>query len=280
MTDASPIWPAKLHHLGLASPDPEQMAAFYGDAMGMTPSSDGATRLVMRGAERRLVIERAEAPGLGFSAFALQDADHLAAVKEHLAAAEIPVDAGATPLFAPGAIASRDADGNRLVFGLPGADDGGGDGLPARLQHVVVATTRLGDMVAYYRDGLGFVISDWVREPDGEATTCFLRSDPEHHSFAAFRAGAARLDHHAYETTCWNDIRDWADQMATLHITMAWGPGRHGPGNNLVIMVRDPDDNMVELSAELEHMPRDMAPREWPHEPRTLNSWGEAIMRS
>ena len=111
-------------------------------------------------------------------------------------------------------------------------------------------------------------------------TATFLRSDPEHHSLACFRAPEVRPDHQCYEPTCWNDIRDWADHMGTQRVKLWWGPGRHGPGNNLFFMVEDPDGHKVEWSAELEVMPRDMAPRAWKHEERTLNYWGQSWMRS
>ena len=45
----------------------------------------------------------------------------------------------------------------------------------------------------------------------GELSAVFLRSDPEHHSFATFRAPESRPDHHSYETGSWNAIRDWGD---------------------------------------------------------------------
>jgi len=35
-----------------------------------------------------------------------------------------------------------------------------------------------------------------------------------------------------------------------------WGPGRHGPGNNLFVFIHDLDGNWVEVSAELEHVRR------------------------
>jgi catechol 2,3-dioxygenase len=123
------------------------------------------------------------------------------------------------------------------------------------------------------------VESDRVLEGD-ELSAVFLRSDPEHHSFAAFRAPQSRPDHHCYETSGWLDIRDWADRMAKLRIPLWWGPGRHGPGNNLFFMIEDPDGHKVEFSAELELMPRHMPHRTWPHEQRTLNLWGSAWMRS
>jgi len=64
-----------------------------------------------------------------------------------------------------------------------------------------------------------------------------------------------------------------------MRMELSWGPGRHGPGNNLFFMIPDADGNMVELSAEIELMDKDMPARLWPHEPHTLNLWGVAWMR-
>jgi hypothetical protein len=76
------------------------------------------------------------------------------------------------------------------------------------------------------------------------------------------------------------DIRDWGDHFARLRIPVVWGPGHHGPGDNLFIFVADPDGNSVELSAELEIVPAGREARAWPHEERTLNLWGKAPLRS
>ena len=118
-------------------------------------------------------------------------------------------------------------------------------------------------------------------ETDGTQTltAIFYRSTPEHHSFAMFLSDTARPDHHAYEVSCWNDIRDWADHMSDLYINLWWGPGRHGPGNNLFFMVEDPDGYKVEVSAELETMEDGDAVRYWPHNERSLNLWGPSWMR-
>jgi len=155
---------------------------------------------------------------------------------------------------------------------------------PGRLQHVVVATADLAAMMVFYENTLGFVPSDHVlRDDDGGGqtlTAVFYRSTPEHHSFAMFLADAARPDHHAYEVSCWNDIRDWADHMAALEIKLWWGPGRHGPGNNLFFMVEDPDGYKVEISAELESMADTDPVRHWPHNDRSLNLWGPGWMRA
>ena len=215
-----------------------------------------------------------------FLAFAFPSMPQLEDYRAFAQARGFNIQPSPTPLFGPEAFALDDPDGRAVVFGIPSeSDDDDDDDLSGRLQHAVVATKTLAPMTDFYIDGLGFTVSDWVHE-NGEPTACFLRSDDEHHSFAAFRAPEARFDHMSVEAVSWNDIRDWADHFATLEVPIWWGPGRHGPGNNLFIMVEDPDGNKFEVSAEIELMHRHMPHRDWNHEERTLNLWGSAWMRS
>ena len=280
----SPVWPAQLDHITRASDRPEALVAFYRDAIDMTAQDLGGGTWLLQGPQRRLLIAGGARGAQPLNAFRLQSAEQLAALRAWLVARGIEALPNASPLFAEG-LSVRDPDGRIAVFGLPDPKFAApaATGLPGRLQHVVVATDRLDRLIAFYERGLGFVASDHVYEDgvgNAEATATFLRSDPEHHSFAAFRAPEVRPDHHSYETNCWNDIRDWADHMSRQDIKLWWGPGRHGPGNNLFFMVEDPEGYKVELSAEIELMPRDMAARHWKHEQRTLNLWGQAWMRS
>lgn len=273
MEASQDLWPARLHHLRRDSPNPEPLARFYGELLGDRVALLGDGSWLVAGPGRRLVIGKGAAAAVPYFALELQDREQLHAYRRRLAATED----FSSPLLAEGAFCVTDPDGRRVAFGLSRAQELA-SGAPGRLQHFVCATERLPDMLAFYR-ALGLVESDRVTE--GEALSAvFLRSDPEHHSFAAFRAPESRPDHHCYETNGWLDIRDWADRMARLRIPLFWGPGRHGPGNNLFFMVEDPEGHKVEFSAELELMPRGMPPRTWPHESRTLNLWGSAWMRS
>ena len=267
------LWPARLHHLRRDSPKPEPLARFYGELLGDRVEALPDGSWLVAGRHRRLVVGKGAAGAVPYFALEMQDAAHLAAFRNAVSKAEDFT----SPLFAEGAYALTDPDGRRVVFGLS-RENRSSDGLPARLQHFVCATQRLPQMVEFYR-GLGMAESDRVLEGDA-LSAVFLRSDPEHHSFAAFRAPESRADHHCYETNGWLDIRDWADRMAKLRIPLWWGPGRHGPGNNLFFMIEDPDGHKVEFSAELELMPKGMPHRTWPHEQRTLNLWGSAWMRS
>ena len=288
MSQPSPIWPAALDHLRLDSPDPDALAAFYRDAMGMTPVRLDADLILLDGPQRRLLIGKGARNGQPFSALALESSEQLEALRASL---QVELSPAPTPLFDKGAFAVTDPDGRQIVFGLPSRNFPAPSRsnlraaqLNARLQHVVVATADLDRLTAFYNGKLGFLISDTVcaearTDPDAPAAVNFFRADKEHHSFAAFLAPNARSDHHCYETSCWNDIRDWADHLCAMGIIPWWGPGRHGVGHNLFFMVKDPDGNNVELSAEIEIMPRIMPGRRWPNTDATINAWGVAWNR-
>ncbi len=281
----SPLWPAQLDHIQRTSDRPEALIAFYHDTLGLAVREVGPALWLLDAPQRRLLIGGGLRGGQPLSVFRVQTPGQLSALQAWLEGRGIPLLPLPTPLFAEG-FAVRDPDGRLAAFGLPDPrfaptpGDAKAARMPGRLQHVVVATTDLPRLIGFYERELGFVPSDNVYEDGTDVTATFLRSDEEHHSFAAFRAPEARPDHHSYETTCWNDIRDWADHLSTLPVKLWWGPGRHGPGNNLFFMVEDPDGYKVEWSAELEYMPRDMAPRSWKHEERTLNYWGQSWLRS
>ncbi|MBM3368324.1 MAG: hypothetical protein FJY43_08605, partial [Betaproteobacteria bacterium] len=264
------LWPARLHHLRRESADAEGLARFYGRLLGDTVEPLPGGEWLVAGRGRRLVVGTGPKASVPWYALEMAGAAQLAGYRRRLEAQGLTCEASPSPLFGGEAFAIADLDGRRVVFGLPRALEAanGKPGPGARLQHFVCASTQPEAMLAFYRDRLGLVESDRVLEGE-DLSAFFLRSDPEHHSFAAFRAPESRPDHHCYETSCWNDIRDWADHLGRLRIPLWWGPGRHGPGNNLFFMIEDPDGHKVEFSAELELMPRDLAHRNWPHEPHT-----------
>jgi len=286
MTGGSPLWPVRLHHIRIDSAKPDNMIAFYRRGVGLADEPVGKDVTLLRGGERRLLIGKGETGTMPLIAFGFDNEPQLEAYRSYLQGKGFNLQPAPTPLFGEEAFALDDPDGRAVAFGVPiEPEEDGYDLLPGRLQHAVCATTRLEKMAKFYLDGLGLLASDWIREgdgdPTGEATAFFARTDQEHHSFAAFRAPEARLDHHSYEVTCWDDIRDWSDHFGEMEVPIWWGPGRHGPGNNLFIMIEDPDGNKVEMSAELELMHRHMPYRTWPHEERSLNLWGNnAWMRS
>jgi catechol 2,3-dioxygenase len=283
--EVSPLWPAALDHLRLDSPDPKALAAFYARVLGMSVSRLDSDSYLAEGHERRLVIGRGEKRGHPWSAFALQDDEQLERYRRFLRERGAEPLPSPTPLFAQGGFALRDPDGRLAVFGVRGRESPAtARGLPGRLQHVVVASERFPAMMAFYRDVLGFLVSDTVHVDDGkgglgEVNVCFLRGHIEHHSFAVFRAPQSASDHFALEVPGWDAIRDWADHFAASDIGIWWGPGRHGAGNNLFFMVKDPDGNNIEISADLERLPKGAPGKRWPAGGKALNLWGPVWVR-
>jgi catechol 2,3-dioxygenase len=270
--------PAHLYYLHVSSEDPARLAAFYREQMSMQETVDGNIR-VLEGGTRAAIISPGVSGQLVYPAYALRNEAALAALRARLASTGVATTPLDSPLYHPGAFVVHDPQGRKTAYGLP-TRALGEDREPARLQHAVFQTTELDAVVDFYVNKVGFTISDEVvNEEDGRIMVVFMRSDNEHHSLAFFRGSRNEWDHHCYETKEWNNIRDWGDKFAKLRIPIFFGPGRHGPGNNLFFMITDPDGNRLEISAEIDKVEVEASPGVWPHDEYTLNSWGRAWIR-
>jgi catechol 2,3-dioxygenase-like lactoylglutathione lyase family enzyme len=271
---------ARLHHLRIASPDPARMAEFARVCLQMQVEQVGE-QWRCRAPGRLLAYESGPAKTLIEAGYALQSAADLDGLKRRLAGASVAAEEVVNPLLGGPAVSFRDPDGNRFSFGLAVGNAAPGLGtLPARLQHVVVGSTDAERIADFLSAVVGMEVSDRVLDDAGQLRTAFLRTDEEHHSFAVFQASKPSLDHHSFETADWNSIRDWADHFSAQRVQIQWGPGRHGPGNNLFIFIHDPDGNWLEFSADLELIRPGRPTGVWPQEERSLNLWGKAYLRS
>ncbi|VCU70988.1 Glyoxalase/Bleomycin resistance protein/Dioxygenase superfamily protein [Pigmentiphaga humi] len=268
-----------LHHLHLTSPDPQKLAAFYERSHGMAPRQDGET-WICEAEGRLLLVSPGPANQLVYAAYAFADAARWEAFRGRLPAG-VATEVPRLPVTCEDAVAVRDPDGNRIVFmHAPERPALAADALPAaHLQHFALRTLDPAPMAAFYGEVLGFVISDRVQDDEGVLRACFLRTESLHHALALFRAPMAGFDHQSFETTSWDAMKHWGDHMAAVRETIVWGIGRHGPGDDVFFMVRDPDGNLAEISAEIEVCAPDRPTGLWVHEERTLNQWGKAIMR-
>lgn len=274
---------AILQRLVLSSPQPEQIASFYGRAFDYRLSRAG-DEYRCEGQDRSLWIRHGAINQLVESHFLFADTDSFELYVSDLRRRGVPhtYEKGARS----GALTVHDPDGRSIVFSVAPAADSAtaapADGMPgpARLQHYAVRTPDPKQLVDFYSQSLSFMVSDLVRDSSGDLTAAFLRTDAEHHALAIFRAPDRRFDHFSCETRDWIALRDWADCLAARSIRLVWGIGRHGPGNDTFFMVLDPDGNLAEISCELEVCADDRPIGHWDHRMETLNQWGVAIMRS
>jgi catechol-2,3-dioxygenase len=272
-TEAAPLRRTLLSHVGLRTADPTTMARFYGETMGLVDEGQGDDGLLLGWGTGHHAVEliRGEA-GLDHFGLEVADPGGPAALGERLAAGGIAVEARGD---GRASLRVHDPDGNAIDLHGPVprtgeliADTGR---RPVRVQHVTMGTAAMEPMVEFYVR-LGFRITDRM----GDVFT-WLRSNVEHHSVAIVLTGQAELDHYSFDLAGWEDFKVWADRLTDLDVPIQWGPGRHGPGNNLFLFFDDPDGNHVELSAEMERFFDDRAryeTRAWDEVPKTINLWG------
>ena len=121
--------------------------------------------------------------------------------------------------------------------------------VPYKVSHTVLNTPDIDRAVDFYTRVLGFRLSDW----NGH-WMAFLRCNTDHHSVAFAAAPHVSLNHIAYEVPTKADIARGVETFAKRGQNPIWGPGRHGPGNNLFAYFRDPAGMVCEYTAEVEQV--------------------------
>jgi catechol-2,3-dioxygenase len=121
--------------------------------------------------------------------------------------------------------------------------------IPEKLGHVALYVGDANKTASYYEQVLGFRWSDWL-----EDFFVFMRCNADHHSMNFLRHEKRGIFHIAFELHDWGHIGRSCDVLAQHGVRLIWGPGRHGMGHNLFTYHRDPDDNIVELIADLDRI--------------------------
>ena len=272
----------RLSHLALETPDVQRTARFYSSIVGMALERESAGRLRLGWGRGHHVLELVEGAGFDHMAFEVEPAA-LARFHDRLAGHGIDAEWREPWGGHARSLTFADPDGN--IVELHGPIDRSGEGgsagalRPVRLHHVTFASAELQRMVDFYVEVLGFRISDTMGDEASGDVFTWLRCNEEHHTVAVVRADAAGLDHYALEVASWAQLGRWCDELAARGVPLTWGPGRHGPGNNLFAMFDDVDGRHLELSCEMERFWDDRAsyarvPRRWAPAPTTVNLWG------
>jgi catechol 2,3-dioxygenase-like lactoylglutathione lyase family enzyme len=160
-----------------------------------------------------------------------------------------------------------------LSAGVTPGRPGNGGAVPLKLAHAVFNTPDIDRATAFYRDLLGFRVSDW-----SEHVMSFLRCNAEHHSIA-FNAAP----HSAYNHTSWTMPSIDALFRAQGRIRdsgspLMWGTGRHGPGSQVFNYYVEPSGYVVELIADGIEIPSEEAweAHVWQRKPEFMDLWGTA----
>ena len=152
-----------------------------------------------------------------------------------------------------------------------------------KLGHLAYFAPDLKKVVEFYSGLLGFRVSDWIGD-----YFVFMRCNTDHHTVNFMQDANARMHHIAFELGDFMHLKNACDVLAKNKIDIIWGPVRHGPGHNISIYYREPDDQVIELFCELDQMKDEelgyFEPRPWhrdrPQRPKvwepgpTSNIWG------
>ena len=269
-----------LNHLEIESRDPKMLAKFYSNVMDMKINMLTNKKFLCEGPGRKIIIKIGEKNTLGYAGMVCKNEENLERYKEFLKINKCEINDFVSEFYQSGSFSLQDPDNNMICFGVQKKENNFYTiSIHAPLQHLTFASKDVERFQNFYQRKLGFQVTDRVIKSTGELATCFITSNHEHHTIACFKSSQNGMDHHSYEAGEWNNIKTWCDHFAQNNVKLMWGPGRHGPGNNLFVFIEDIDGNWIEISAELETV-IGRPPKNWPQEERTLNLWGKAIMRS
>lgn len=146
-----------------------------------------------------------------------------------------------------------------------------GHDLPVKLTHIVFNSVDAEASATQAEDILGFRVSDRTKG------MVFVRCNEAHHSTAFARAGFASLNHIAFEMEDLEAVMRGIGRLRDHQMTPAWGPGRHGPGDNAFAYFIAPFGAVVEFSTAVEKVPDDYrtgTPEDWTWPEGRIDQWG------
>jgi len=142
---------------------------------------------------------------------------------------------------------------------------------PEKFGHVTLKVTDLPAMAAFLTDQLGFRISDRMG-----TSMAWLRCNFDHHGIGLIQDDDNKIHHYAFDLQDFTAIGRVGDHLRVNGQSFIWGPGRHGPGDNLFCYFFDPEMVVVEYQADLQQIDDEANyfAGEWVDEPITVNQWG------
>ncbi|MGJ5001586.1 VOC family protein [Bradyrhizobium sp. HKCCYLRH2060] len=273
---------AALRSVDLGTPDLARSEAFYRQTWGLERVAEarGIVYLRATGSDHHVVaLHQSQRTELKAVTFRLAESSDFDAVSRNA------IHEGATLIAAPapnpgpdgGVIMSlRGPEGGVLRFVH---DDLRHDArpprpeLPERLAHVNLNSTDVDRTAAFYENALGFKLTD------RSAAMAFVRCNSDHHAVVIAAAKVNGLNHVAFLMPTWEGVMRGAGRMIDAGHPIAWGVGRHGPGDNVFAYFIDPVGTVIEYTAEVLQVDDDYVvrgPEHWVWPPGRTDQWGIA----
>jgi catechol 2,3-dioxygenase-like lactoylglutathione lyase family enzyme len=142
---------------------------------------------------------------------------------------------------------------------------------PIRLAHAVLNCHHLPSAQQFLEQALGFSLSDRTK------AMAFMNCNRDHHSLALGDTDNDALNHIAFLMEDVDAVMRGGGRMRDAGFEIAWGPGRHGPGNNAFNYFVGPFGEVIEYTAEVEQIDTHYVvgePADWTWPPGRVDQWG------
>jgi 2,3-dihydroxybiphenyl 1,2-dioxygenase len=276
-----------LGYVGIRAKGLGDWAAYGTNLLGLQRIDKSRSTLAFRMDDRkqRIIVDADGGDGIGFFGWEVADAAALDALAARLEQNGITVARGSAALAderrVKDLIVFKDPVGNRLeaVYGAettsdpfrPGRSISGFRTGPLGLGHVVLHVENVEAVLAFYRDMLGFRLSDYYFHP---FTAFFLHANPRHHSLAFIQTGKNAVHHMMMELFSFDDVGQGYDLAMAEEGRLATSLGRHTSDFLTSFYTWTPSDFMVEYGwggrsidpATWQAFERKEGPSMWGHE--------------
>jgi catechol 2,3-dioxygenase-like lactoylglutathione lyase family enzyme len=270
-----------LRSVTLATPQLSEAVDFYRETWGLYLVEHDADAAWLRatGSQHHVLgLRLADRSGLVNISFAVADRREVDAAARSLERLGIPLVVEPMANKEPGGgyiLRFADPEGRLLEISaeteaLPAMDLSGA--VPMGVTHIVLNTVDIDAAADFYVSVLGLRVSDW-----SEHQMVFLRCNSYHHCIAFNQGAWASVHHVAYELPSLDAFMRALGRLRHHRVVPAWGPGRHGPGNNTFVYVEDPSGMICEYTSEVQQIDETTwLPRVWKRTPEDSDLWGTA----
>lgn len=141
---------------------------------------------------------------------------------------------------------------------------------PDRLGHVNIKSRNAPAMRDFFAEVFDFRVSDAIG-----IDNFFMRCNTDHHGVAIFSSTGLGLHHHAWQAGNIMDLARLGDRLARRGARLAWGPVRHGAGDNIAVYYVEPNGAVIEYYCDMETIrDRDRPARVFdPEDLYWINQW-------
>lgn len=283
----------RLSHLQLRVPDLELAAAYYTEVVGLIETSHDSSRVHLKCWDEHqhhsIILRQAATYGLDLVGFKVHRHADLDVYSERLADAgvattrheigELGPGAGDTLCFdAPSGhaielVCDMAQVGNLLPLTNPPPEPLGLGGMhPPRLDHVFLMCEDVDGATAFFREVLGFRLTEQIVADDGHQIATFLERSHSSHDLALITGPQRAFHHVGFFGDDWHDLRRAADICAFHGIDIDAGPTRHGATRGWGLYFFDPAGNRNEIYTGGYWADPDREPSTW-----TESEMGRAI---